>query len=74
MNMSRMTTWLLVEEINTLLSEPAVTTKSGGTGGGGRATLTPVGRKIIQHYHSIEMRTRAAARREFQALRELIPD
>ena len=68
MNMSRMTAWLLVEEINTLLSEPAVTTKSGGTGGGGRATLTPVGQKLIQHYHSIEMRTRAAARREFRLL------
>jgi molybdate transport repressor ModE-like protein len=49
MNMSRMTAWLLVEEINTLLTEPAVTTKSGGTGGGGRATLTPVGQKLIQH-------------------------
>ena len=72
MNMSRMTAWLLVEEINTLLSEPAVTTKSGGTGGGGRATLTPVGQKLIQHYHSIEMRTRAAARREFRALGRLL--
>jgi hypothetical protein len=29
MNMSRMTAWLLVEEINKLLSEPAVTTQSG---------------------------------------------
>jgi molybdate transport system regulatory protein len=60
MNMSRMTAWLLVDEINKLLSEPAVTTKSGGTGGGGRAILSPVGRKMIQHYHSIEMRTRVA--------------
>jgi molybdenum-dependent DNA-binding transcriptional regulator ModE len=30
MNMSRMTAWLLVEEINTLLSKPAVTTEWGG--------------------------------------------
>jgi molybdate transport system regulatory protein len=57
MNMSRMTEWLLVEEINTLLSEPAVTTQSGGAGGGGNAKLTPIGEKLIQHYHSIEMRT-----------------
>jgi hypothetical protein len=46
--------------------------KSGGTGGGGRAILTPVGQKLIQHYHSIEMRTRAAGRREFRALGRLL--
>jgi molybdate transport system regulatory protein len=74
MNMSRMTAWLLVEEINKLLSEPAVTTKSGGTGGGGGAILTPAGQKLIQHYHSVEMRTRAAARREIQAFRRLVRD
>ena len=72
MNMSRMTAWLLVEEINTLLSKPAVTTEWGGAGGGGSAILTPVGQKLIQHYHSIEMRTRAAARREFRALGRLL--
>jgi molybdate transport system regulatory protein len=74
MNMSRMTAWLLVEEINKLLREPAVTTESGGAGGGGRAILTPVGQKLIQNYHSIEMRTRAAARREIQAFRRLVRD
>jgi molybdate transport system regulatory protein len=74
MDMSRMTAWLLVEEINTLLSEPAVTTQSGGAGGGGKAILTPVGEKLILHYHSIEMRTRAAARQEIQAFRRLVRD
>ena len=72
MDMSRMTAWLLVEEINTLLSEPAVTTQSGGAGGGGNAKLAPVGEKLIRQYHSIERRTRAAARRELQALQKLI--
>jgi molybdate transport system regulatory protein len=71
MNMSYRRAWLLVDEINKLLSEPAVTAESGGAGGG-HAILTPVGRKIIQHYHSIEMRTRAAARREFRAFPGLI--
>jgi molybdate transport system regulatory protein len=37
MNMSRMTAWLLVQEINKLLREPAVTAESGGAGGGGKA-------------------------------------
>jgi hypothetical protein len=56
MNMSYRRAWLLVDEINKLLSEPAVTAESGGAGGGGRAILMPAGRKIIQHYHSIEGR------------------
>jgi molybdate transport system regulatory protein len=34
---------------------------------GGGSTLTPVGQKTIQLYHSIEMRVRAATRSEFQA-------
>jgi molybdate transport system regulatory protein len=71
MNMSYRRAWLLVDEINELLSEPAVTTEIGGAGGG-RATLTPVGRKMVQHYHSIEKGTRAAARWEFRALRRLV--
>ena len=72
MNMSRMTAWLRVEEINKLLRKPAVIAESGGTGGGGGAKLTPVGQELIQHYHSIEMRTRVAARSEFQALHGLL--
>jgi molybdate transport system regulatory protein len=70
-NMSYRRAWLLVDETNNLLSEPAVTAKTGGAGGG-HAVVTPVGRKIIQHYHSIEMRTRVAGRSEFQALRKLL--
>jgi molybdate transport system regulatory protein len=72
MNMSYRRAWLLVDEINKLLRKPAVTTKIGGAGGGGHATLTPVGQKLIQNYHSIEMRTRAAARSEFQDLHRLL--
>ncbi len=71
MDMSYRRAWLLVDEINNLVTEPAVTAESGGANGG-HAILTPVGRKIIQHYHSIEMRTRAAARGEFRAFRNLV--
>jgi molybdate transport system regulatory protein len=66
-NMSYRRAWLLVNEIN----KPAVVATAGGASGGG-TILTPVGRKIIQHYHTIEMRTRAAARSEFQAFRRLL--
>ena len=71
MNMSYRRAWLLVDEINKLLNEPAVATEQGGARGGG-AILTPVGRKTIQLYHSIEMHTRTAARRDFQALGKLL--
>jgi molybdate transport system regulatory protein len=71
MKMSYRRAWLLVDELNKLLSEPAVTTAVGGAVGGG-TTLTPVGEKIIALYHSVEGRTRTGARREFQALRKLI--
>jgi molybdate transport system regulatory protein len=71
MKMSYRRAWLLVDELNKLLSEPAVATALGGATGGG-TTLTPAGEKIIALYHSVEDRTRAGARREFQALRKLI--
>ena len=63
--------WLLVDELNKLLSEPVVATAHGSAMGGG-ATLTPAGEKAIALYHSIEARTRAAGRTEFQALRKLM--
>jgi molybdate transport repressor ModE-like protein len=61
-----------VDAINKILRGPAVIAESGGAGGGGRAILTPIGEKLIQHYHSIAMRTRVAARSEFEALSKLV--
>jgi molybdate transport system regulatory protein len=71
MQMSYARAWRLLDELNKLLSEPVITTTTGGFRGGG-ATLTPVGEKTIALYHSIEARTRAAGRTEFQALRKLM--
>jgi molybdate transport system regulatory protein len=65
MQMSYRRAWLLVDELNKLLSEPVVTTAAGGTMGGG-TTVTPVGEKTIALYHSIE----TAARSGVQALRK----
>jgi len=73
MQMSYRRAWLLVDELNKLLSEPVVTTAVGGVMRGG-TIVTPVGEKTIALYHSIEAYTRAAARSEFQALRKLIRD
>jgi molybdate transport system regulatory protein len=52
--------WVLVEEINHCLREPAVTTEIGGRRGGG-AAITTVGEHLVQLYHAIEFRARTAA-------------
>ena len=44
--MSYRRAWLLVEEINQTLREPAVTAETGGARGGG-AVVTPVGEKVV---------------------------
>ena len=71
MQMSYRRAWLLVDELNKLLSEPVVTTAVGGVMGGG-TIVTPVGEKTIALYHSIEAHTRTAARSEFHAFRKLM--
>ncbi len=63
--------WLLVEQINKSLSQPAVTAATGGASGGG-AALTPVGVQVIELYRAIESRTRSSANSEFRALGKLI--
>ena len=51
--MSYRRAWLLMEEINVSLREPAVMPVTGGRQGGG-ARLTPTGQRIIRIYRSIE--------------------
>ena len=53
MGMSYRRAWLLVEEINASLQQPAVTAAIGGRQGGG-AALTPIGERVIELYRSIE--------------------
>ena len=69
--MSYRRAWLLVEEINQTVREPAVTAETGGAHGGG-AVVTPVGEQIINLYRSIESQARSAAGSEFRAIGKLI--
>src|SRR5215471_6580966 len=71
LGMSYRRAWILVEQINKGLSEPAVTAATGGASGGG-AALTPVGEQVIDLYRTIESLTRSSANGEFRALRKLI--
>ena len=69
--MSYRRAWLLVEEINQTLREPAVTAETGGARGGG-AVVTPVGEKVVGLYRAIESQARVAAGNEFRAIGRLI--
>jgi molybdate transport system regulatory protein len=71
LGMSYRRAWLLVQEINNALQQPAVTTTQGGANGSG-AAVTPVGENVIELYHSIEGITRASAHQEFQAIAALV--
>jgi molybdate transport system regulatory protein len=68
--MSYRRAWLLVEQINAALKEPAVTGASGGRRGGG-AMVTPAGEQIIKLYRSIESAAGKSATSEFRALEKL---
>jgi len=69
--MSYRRAWLLVEEVNNALREPAVTAATGGRSGGG-AVVTAIGEQIIELYHAVEAHARGAASEEFRALGKLM--
>ena len=69
--MSYRRAWLLVEEINQTLREPAVRAETGGARGGG-AMVTPVGERVVGLYRAIEAQARSAAGGEFRAIGRLI--
>ena len=71
LGMSYRRAWLLVEEVNDALREPAVTAETGGRSGGG-AMLTPVGKRVIDLYRAIESNARNAANQEFRAMGKLV--
>src|SRR5262245_60440208 len=71
LGMSYRRAWLLVEEINDSLREPAVTAASGGRKGGG-AVLTAVGAQVVERYRNIEGLAKSSARGEFRALSKLV--
>jgi molybdate transport system regulatory protein len=70
--MAHRTAWLLVEQINETLREPAVTTATRGQRGGG-AKVTSVGERVIELYRAIEeSKCTSARRQEFRAMAKLV--
>jgi molybdate transport system regulatory protein len=71
LGMSYRRAWLLVEEINTALREPAVSAETGGRSGGG-AVVTRTGERVIALYRSIEAHARTAVGGDFRAIGKLV--
>ena len=71
LGMSYRRAWLLIDEMNRCLREPAMTTSAGGPHGGG-AALTPVGEEIVRRYRAVESGAHRATRSEIAALARLI--
>lgn len=46
--------WKLITEINEQLEQPVVISERGGTGGGGKTSLTEYGKNLIQQYRAIQ--------------------
>ena len=68
--MAYMTAWKHVRVLNGRFRSPVVVSKRGGKTGGG-AVLTPMGRRVVEIYHEMEVQSHAAIQerfREFQAL------
>jgi len=51
--MSYRRAWSLVAELNGMFRAPLVVAAAGGRGGGG-ATLTPLGREVVERYRAME--------------------
>ncbi|RTL44297.1 MAG: LysR family transcriptional regulator [Burkholderiales bacterium] len=67
LGMSYRRAWLLVDELNRSLKEPAVETAAGGAGGGGTA-LTPMGVRLLGLYRGIESKVQEACREDIKHL------
>lgn len=72
MGMSYKRAWSLVEEMNALFGAPLVDAAKGGTGGGG-ASLTPLGQRVLDAYRHLEAAAAAAGAADLAALEAALP-
>ena len=68
MDMSYRRAWALVDELNKMFARPCVESATGGAGGGG-ATVTEFGKRLISSYCKLEKQFAKAAAAEFKSLR-----
>jgi molybdate transport system regulatory protein len=73
LGMSYRRAWLLVDTMNRCFREPLVASATGGSGGGG-ATLTPFGRRVLAQFRSMESRVDRAIAADLGRLSDLLAD
>jgi len=71
MSMSYRRAWLLVDELNRALREPAVESAVGGARGGG-TVVTESGKELIRRYRAIEATAHAAAAEDIAAMSRML--
>ncbi|MGH7031693.1 MAG: winged helix-turn-helix domain-containing protein, partial [Stellaceae bacterium] len=67
MGMSYRRAWLLLDSENRCFRQPGVASQAGGPQGGG-ASLTELGRAVVQHYRAVESAAQTAAAADIAAL------
>jgi molybdate transport system regulatory protein len=70
LGMSYRRAWLLIDELNRLLGEPATVSTHGGSSRGG-CVLTPVGEEIVRLYRDIETQAYAHCQSQIRTLSTL---
>ena len=71
MGMSYKRAWTLVEAMNAMFAAPLVDAVKGGAGGGG-ASLTPLGSRIVAAYRRVEERAAAACAAELATMQHAL--
>ncbi len=71
LDMSYRRAWLLMDELNRSLREPALDSAKGGTAGGGSA-LTDAGRELVALYRRIESTAAEACRTDIRKLMKML--
>jgi molybdate transport system regulatory protein len=71
--MSYRRAWLLVDTMNRCFRAPVVASATGGTGGGG-ATLTPFGRRVLAQFRAMQAHIDRAIEGDLGKFSELLAD
>lgn len=71
MGMSYKKAWYLIDTMNRCFVEPLVVANKGGSSRGG-AELTPMGRKVLTLYRSIETQAAKAAAKDLATFDSLV--
>ena len=67
-NISYRRAWDMVNTMNQCFNEPLVESVAGGKGGGG-ATLTSLGKRVIEIYRNMEKKASIATQEEWKSLK-----